>query len=133
MQNYLALETINNKAYGICPMPSGQGIKYGVKVGKILGPFLIGAATQLKSDINSPAFVNLVTVLFDKLDDPETLPLISKIMEYVECDGRNLGKIWEIEFAGKLDELMPVLKLAITTQFGGFLKGFVSAATGPAQ
>jgi len=119
-------ETINGKTYITTQFMATQGLKLQIRLGKVIGP----AIGQLVGD-NENAMGNFLTIIFEKMDEEETLKLIKDLMRNTKVNNQDLTKVFDEVFAGQYMDLFDVIAFIIRVNYGSFfaLGGFGSLLT----
>lgn len=126
--DYLQIRTIDGETYGVRAFPAKTGMLTGIKLGKLLGPFLAALPGMAKESTNSPEFSKALESLFERMEDDDVVALVDKLLSYTEREGKPLGATWNVDYAGKLGTLFKIIKFAVEAQFGSFLQGFAKTA-----
>lgn len=120
MTQYLAQKTIEGKSYQVLACSAMDGINLGVRIAKILGPTMATWAKNAKADVASDVFGQALAGLFNRLEETGAVDLVQTILNLVMCNGKPIGQTWNVEYAGKLAELVQIVMFAGQAQFQNF-------------
>jgi hypothetical protein len=114
---------INGSIYAVTQMPARRALKLQAKLMKILAPCASEIIIAYKDKGNEDSHIpKAVSYLVNELDDRTFDSLILEMIEYyVRKNGVELkANVFDIEFAGKLNELFLLLKFILEVNYGDF-------------
>jgi hypothetical protein len=122
--------TIGESRFVVTQLPAMRALKLFNRLCKALGPSFATAAGAAGKDFAATDASKLgkaVEMLFENLTPEEMESIFRDLFETVNVVGPSgqapLMKVFDAVFTGQLEALVPLTKLAVEINYGGFLAG----------
>lgn len=119
-------KVINGKTYITTQFMATHGLKMQIRIGKLFGAAIGQLATE-----NEESLGNFLKMLFDRMSEEETIPLIKDLLRNTKVNNKDLIKEFDDNFAGNYMELFDVIAFVVQVNYGSFFEngGFGSLLT----
>lgn len=122
-------KTIGNSNYEVTQLPARRALRLQIKLIRIFGSSLAKLLNLTEQSENFSLSVNMeslqeaLPLLFEQTEEEELSKLIVFVLSSVRKDGVELtDSVIDMEFCGKLDELLKVFWYVIEVNYSSFWK-----------
>lgn len=119
-------KNIDENIYTITQIPARRALKILTRLVKLLGPALaeLVLANQKENENADSCIPKAVALLASSLDENDFENLVMSLLEGIRKDGMELKPaIFDMEFAGKFNTLLKLLKEILQFNYGDFFLG----------
>lgn len=122
--------TIDGSVYVVTQLPAMRAFKTLNRLGRTIGPAvakLMGAGSTDFMELDAAFLGSAVEALFERLSDDDLQAITEALLYNTTVDKAPLN--FDLEFAGRMDTLLKVLKFAFEVNYGSFFDGLRKLAS----